>query len=57
MGSVDPDRDPDSQYGSGHRRAKITHKNRKNVYKFNFLKFSMFFFEGPEGFSCSLNDL
>jgi hypothetical protein len=34
MGSLDPY--PDSQYGS--RRAKMTHKHRKKVNKFHFLK-------------------
>jgi hypothetical protein len=28
--SVDPDQDPYSESGSGSRRAKMTHKSRKN---------------------------
>jgi hypothetical protein len=46
MESLDPYPDPDSQSGSGSRRAKITHKNRKNVNEFPFLKCWMFSFEG-----------
>ncbi len=30
IGPVDPDPDPDSESGSGSRRAKMTHKSRKN---------------------------
>jgi hypothetical protein len=41
--SVDPFPDPDSESGS--RRAKMTHKNRKNK-KFYVLKCWMFSFEG-----------
>jgi hypothetical protein len=29
--SVDPYPDPNSEYGSGSRRAKMTHKSRKNL--------------------------
>ncbi len=48
---VDPDPDsmgslPGSVSGFGSRRAKMTHKHRKKVNKFNFLKCSMFTFEG-----------
>jgi hypothetical protein len=32
--------------GSGSRRAKMTHKNRKKVKKFQCLKYGMFSFEG-----------
>ncbi len=45
--SLDPD--PDSRSRSGSRRAKMsemTHKNRKKLIKFIFLKFWMFSFEG-----------
>jgi hypothetical protein len=46
--------DPDSirsvdsypESGSGSRRAKMTHKNRKKIEKFYVLKFWMFSFEG-----------
>ncbi len=46
---------PGSGYGS--RRAKITHKNRKKVNKFHYLKCWMFSFEGWRLFSCSLDVL
>jgi hypothetical protein len=36
MLSLDPYPDPDSQSGSGSRRAKITHKNRKKLLKKSF---------------------
>jgi hypothetical protein len=46
IGSQDPYRDPDSllEFGSGSRRAKITHKNKK-VKNFHFLNCCMFSFE------------
>jgi hypothetical protein len=47
IGSVDPD--PDSESGSGSRRAKMTHKSRKN--------FLSSCFEVLEGFFCNLNIL
>ncbi len=43
MGPLDPD--PDTQSGSGSRRAKMTHKNRKKLKNFIF-KCWMFSFEG-----------
>jgi hypothetical protein len=39
MVSLNPYRDPDSQSGSGSRRANLTHKILKNVSKFLFLKY------------------
>ncbi len=47
---LDPDSigsvDPDSETGSGSRRAKITHKSReKKIKKFHVLKCWMAFFE------------
>jgi len=42
IGSLDPD--PYSESGSGSRRAKMTHKSRKNK-KFHVLKCGMFSFE------------
>jgi hypothetical protein len=49
---VDPDTHPDLDgsaligvAGSGSRRAKMTHKNRKKVKNFHVLKCWMFFFE------------
>jgi hypothetical protein len=43
-------------FGSGSRRAKMTHKNKKKVQNFHVLKYWMFSFEA-EGFSCSLGVL
>jgi hypothetical protein len=42
MVSLDPYQDPNSQSGSGSRRAKMTHKNIKKINKFLFLKCWMF---------------
>ncbi len=42
---------------SGSRRAKMTHKNRKKLRKFMFLKCWMFFFKGSRILSCSLDVL
>ncbi len=53
--SVDPD--TESEYGSGSKRAKMIHKNRKKV-KFHVLKCWMFSSEGLNAcFSCSLDVL
>jgi hypothetical protein len=38
--------DPDSEYGSGSRRAKMNHKNGKKFEKVNVLQCWMFSFEG-----------
>jgi hypothetical protein len=43
IGSVDPDSESGS--GSGSRRAKITHKSRKKLRNFMFMKCWMFYFE------------
>jgi hypothetical protein len=37
IGSVDPDLDPESGFGSGSRRAKMTHKSRKKFVKVHVL--------------------
>ncbi len=37
--SVDPNPDPDLESGSGSKRAKMTHKNRKKLRNFMFWKF------------------
>jgi hypothetical protein len=42
IGSVDPVPDPDSESGSGSRRAKMTHKSRKNLLKFMFMLDGLF---------------
>jgi hypothetical protein len=55
--TLDPYPDPGSRFGSGSRRAKMTHKKSRKVNKFHFLKYWMFSFEGPEGFSCSVDVL
>jgi hypothetical protein len=56
MVSLDPYPDSQSGFGSGSgfRRAKMTHKNRKKVNKFDFLKYWMSLLMA-EGFSCSLD--
>ncbi len=46
MVSLDPYQDPDSQSGSGSRRAKNTEKHRKKLIQFHFWKCLMFFFDG-----------
>jgi hypothetical protein len=46
MWSLDSYADPDSQSGSGTRRAKMNHKNKIKINKFHFLKCRMFSFEG-----------
>jgi hypothetical protein len=56
---LDPDPDPHSNCGSGSRRAKMTHKNRKKVQNFHVLKCwnaggSLL---RAEGLSCSLGVL
>jgi hypothetical protein len=48
MGLMDPY--PDSQSGSGSKKAKMAHKKYRTVHKFHLLKFWMFFFRA-EGFS------
>jgi hypothetical protein len=57
---MDPDSiksvDPDSKSGSGFRRAKITHKNRKKLRNFMFLSARCSLLRA-EGFSCSLDVL
>jgi hypothetical protein len=53
---LDPDPDPHSNCGSGSRRAKIIHKNRKKSRIFMFLS-TGFSFLRAEGFSCSLGVL
>jgi hypothetical protein len=35
MGPLDQYPDPDAQYGSGSRRAKMTHKHRKKIINFS----------------------
>jgi hypothetical protein len=50
------DPDPHSNGESGSRRAKMTHKNRKKVRIFMFLKTGCFLLRA-EGFSCSLGVL
>jgi hypothetical protein len=47
--SVDPD--PDSEYGSGFRRAKMTHKSRQKIKKFRCSLLR------AEGFFCNLDVL
>jgi hypothetical protein len=42
---VDPDPDPYSEYGSGSRRAKMTHKSRQYFVKVHVLKCWMASFE------------
>jgi hypothetical protein len=55
---LDPDSDPHSNCGSGSgsRRAKMTHKNRKNSRIFMFLSTGCSLLRA-EGFSCSLGVL
>jgi hypothetical protein len=53
---LDPDPDPHSNYGSGSRRAKMTHKNRKNYRIFMFCSAGCSLLRA-EGFSCSLGVL
>jgi hypothetical protein len=50
------DPDPHSKCGSGSRRAKITHKNRKKFRIFMFLSTGCSLLRA-EGFSCSLGVL
>jgi hypothetical protein len=62
---VDPDPDPYpdstrsqnpySESGSGYRRAKMTHKRRKQIRNFYVLKCWMFYFLTAEGFFCNLD--
>jgi hypothetical protein len=54
IGSVDPD--PYSESGSGSRRAKATHKSRKNLRNFMFLSAECSFLRA-EGFFCNLDVL
>jgi hypothetical protein len=50
---LDPDLDPHSNCGSGSRRAKMAHKNRKKSRIFMFLSTGCSLVR-VEGFSCSL---
>jgi hypothetical protein len=50
------DPDPHSNCGSGYRRAKITHKNKKKSRIFIFLSTGCSLLRA-EGFSCSLGVL
>jgi hypothetical protein len=52
----DPDPYPDSNCGSGSRRAKMTHKNRKMSRIFMFLSTGCSLLRA-EGFFCSLGVL
>jgi hypothetical protein len=53
---LDPDPDPHSNCGSGSRRAKMTHKNRKESRIFMFSSTGCSLLRA-EGFSCSLGVL
>ncbi len=54
--SVDPYPDPNSEYGSGSRRAKITHKSRKKLRNFKFKSAGCSLLKA-EDFFCSLGIL
>jgi hypothetical protein len=53
IGTLDPN--PDSQSGSGSRRAKMTYKSRIKLKKFHVFKCWMFAFEGSRLLYCSLD--
>ncbi len=54
--SVDPTPNPDSEFGSGSRRAKVTHTNRKKLRNFMFWSAGYSLLR-TKGFSCSLDVL
>ncbi len=55
IGSVDPD--PYSESGSESRRSKMTHKSRKKLRNFMFLKCAGCSLLRAEGFFCNLDGL